>query len=198
MYFATLLVVSGLAALSSAIPTPTELHARTCTTILPATYQVISESQQTATFPQNRFFVASQSATPGSNVDSLVHFTGIPDGSYGCTLGWSFTYEYNIPSAGDSQLNVYRLGTDISAQSTYSEYFPNGGKGSPPGTTLFGTTTLASGEAIVSSVINSGVCSPDMSFLFELASDTVAGDVSFQDAGDNSSGIGGFYMSFNC
>ena len=125
-----------------------------------------------------------------------MHFTGIPAGSYGCQLSVSFFPAFTVSSSGAStQLNVYKLGNDISADSTYAEYFPAGGNGSPVNSTLFGTITLQGmGQK---AVINSGVCTPDMSFLFELANPGAA-NVSFLDAGNNLTGIGGFYISYDC
>ena len=91
-------------------------------------------------------------------------------------------------------MNIYSLSQDITPSSTYSTYFPQGGKGAPTGSTLFGTTTINGQKQI----INSEVCANDLSFLFEIASDDVAGSVSYQDAGDNLSGIGGLFLTYNC
>ena len=46
--------------------------------------------------------------------------------------------------------------------------------------------------------MNSQVCSPDLNYLFEVASDTDAGTTTFTDAGNNLSGIGGFYVTYDC
>lgn len=135
-------------------------------------------------------------AAGGANadVDTLVRFTGIPPGSYGCQLAMSFTFEYEINSTGNALLNVYALPGTVKPTDTYNDYFPKGGRGSPVGGTLFTTTTITGQRA----VLNSEVCRPELSFLFEIASDSSAGSVAFRDAGDNLTGIGGFYLTYNC
>ena len=194
MRSSSLLAASALAVLGFASPNPVKVAARSCTIKLPTTYQLISEVYSKSAYPQGRYFDVSQLAAPGSNVDTLVHFTDIPVGSYGCQLAVEFTYGYSIPSTGNTQLNVYALSTDITEDSTYEKYFPSGTRGTPMGAFLFGTTTLNGGPAI----INSATCAQNMSFLFEIASETDAGSVQFQDAGDNLTGIGGFYMTYDC
>ncbi len=106
----------------------------------------------------------------------------------------SFTYEYDIPTSGNTQLNVYALPGDISATDTYATYFADGARGTPAGAYLW-TTTTVTGKA---AVLNSKTCESSMSFLFQIASDVSAGAVSFMDAGNNLSGIGGFYVTYNC
>ena len=196
MHLAPLLSFSALAALASASPTPVQITARSCTTILPSSYQQIEEATPAAAYPQNRQFLVSRTASPGNDIDTLVRFTGIPAGSYGCQLGVSFFPAFTVSSSGaSSQLNAYKLGNDIGVSSTYVEYFPAGGNGNPINSTLFGTITIEGmGQK---AIINSGVCTPDMSFLFEIANQG-AGNVSFLDAGNNLTGIGGFYLSYDC
>ncbi|MCJ1473650.1 hypothetical protein MMC13_002301 [Lambiella insularis] len=194
MHSTLLLLFANLLALTTSLPTPS-LDRRACTTILPTSYQLISAASPTFSFPQNRNFYTSTGSFGSAPIDTLIHFTNIPFGAYGCQLAVSFTDEYPIASSGATQLSVYGLVTDITAGSTYEEYFPNGGGGEPVGSLgLFGTVTL-NGQP---HVVNSGVCAENMSFLFEIASQTEAGNVGFQDAGNNLSGIGGFYLTFDC
>jgi len=188
-----LLTVSVLAASTIAIPTRGQTRRSSCTTQLPTTYQQISSSQPSTSFPQGDIFLVNQTAGGSTDVDTLVHFTDIPSNSYGCELAVSFTYEYPINSSGSTLLNVYALPHDIQPADTYTTYFPNGGNGAPQGSSLWGSVTLDGQKH----VINSESCSANLSFLFEIASDQ-AGSVSFRDAGDNLSGIGGFYLSYDC
>ncbi|MCJ1398230.1 hypothetical protein MMC11_001427 [Xylographa trunciseda] len=166
------------------------------TTYLPVSYQGIEQQLALTAFPQTRSFYASSGPSPGYAIDSLIHFTGIPAGSYGCTLGVSFTYEYNISSTGSTLLNVYNLlDDDITKYSNYAGYYPDGGSGEPNSAAgLWGSLTLDGGPHTV----NTAACTGNMSFLVGIASQDQAGTVSFQDAGDNLSGIGGFYLSFDC
>ena len=106
----------------------------------------------------------------------------------------SFTYEYPIYSNGETQLNVYALPHDISETDTYETYFPNGGRGTPKDSPLWATTTITGQKA----VLNSEACQPALGYLFQIASSTGAGEVTFADAGDNLSGISGFYMTYDC
>ena len=196
MHLTSLFTLTALTALVSSSPTPIQHAARSCTIKLPSTYQQIEEATPSTAYPQGRQFLVSRTASPGNDVDTLVHFTGIPTGSYGCQLDVSFFPAFTISSTGAStQLNVFKLGNNITVDSTYADYFPSGGSGSPVNSTLFGTITLEGmGQK---AVINSAVCTPDMSFLFEIANQG-AGNVSFFDQGDNLTGIAGFYLNYDC
>lgn len=187
---AALVSLVGAATLPDQVP----LQPKSCSIKLPTSYQQILQSQPKKSFPQNNLFNVSQDDSGGSNVDTLLRFANIPPGSYGCQLAMSFTFEYPIDSSGSTQLNVYALPGDISASDTYATYFPDGGRGTPKESFLFGTTTITGQRA----VINSAFCRPSLGFLFQIASSTKAGRVVFQDAGNNLSGIGGFYLSYNC
>lgn len=170
------------------------VHVKSCTIKLPKSYQQISQSSPQRSFPQNNIFNVTQATGGINNVNTLLSFTGIPSGSYGCQLAVSFTFEYPIYSSGSAQLNVWALPGPISSTDTYATYFPTGGRGVPKGSSLFGTTTITGQKA----VINSQVCKPSLGYLFQIASATAAGSVTFADAGNNLSGIGGFYLTYNC
>lgn len=160
---------------------------------LPTSYQQISQSSPQEYFPQNNIFNVTQASGGINNVNTLLRFTGIPSGSYGCQLEVSFTFEYPIYSSGSTLLNVWSLPEPISSTDTYATYFPTGGRGIPKGSFLFGSITLTGQKA----VINSQVCKPSLGYLFQIASATAAGSVTFADAGNNLSGIGGFYLTYN-
>ena len=127
-------------------------------------------------------------------MNTLVRFASIPSGSFGCQLAVTFTFQYPISSSGNAQLNVFALPNDISKTDTYKTYFPNGGRGTPKDSFLFATTTINGQKA----VLNSQGCKPTLGYLFQIASDTAAGAVSFVDAGNNLSGISGFFITHNC
>lgn len=210
MHFSTVLPVFLLSTLISAQPPvqfplhddeniDVNLHdesvqVESCTIRLPTSYQQISQSSPQKSFPQNNIFKVSQANGGTDNINTLLRFSGIPPGSYGCQLAVSFTFEYPIESSGSTLLNVYALPNPISPTDTYTTYFPNGGRGIPKGASLFGSITITRQKV----VINSQVCKPSLGYLFQIASDTKAGNVTFADAGNNLSGIGGFYLTYNC
>ena len=170
-----------------------------CTIQLPTSYQQIAQNSPTTSSPQSNLFNVSQAQGGTSNVDTLLQFTNIPSGAGGpCTLLISFTRDFPINSTGSTLLNVYAFssGNAISKSDTYQTYFPSGGRGTPKGMFLWTSITIT-GQA---ATLNSGGCPAKGSwgFLFQIASETGAGAVAFADAGNNLSGIGGFYMTYSC
>lgn len=170
------------------------VHVKSCTTKLPSSYQQITRSSPKTSFPQNNIFNVTQTNGGKNNTDTLLRFSGIPPGSYGCQLSMSFTFDYPIYSSGSTLLNVYALPRPISASDTYATYFPNGDRGTPKDSFLWATTTITGQRA----TLNSEVCRSDLGYLFEITSLTADGGVTFADAGNNLSGIGGFYLTYNC
>lgn len=167
---------------------------KSCTVRLPTSYQQIVRSSPQKSFPQNNIFNVTQTDGGKDNTDTLLSFADISFKTGPCQLAMSFTYQYPIYSSGSTQLNVYALPGPISSKDTYATYFPNGGRGIPKGSYLFGTTTITGQKAVV----NSQVCRSNLGYLFQIASETGIGGVTFADAGNNLSGIGGFYLTYNC
>lgn len=199
MHFTSLLAFGVLAALSTAAPADQEvlqsapdLTPRSCTTKLPTSYQLISRDNPTTSFQPSRLLKVTQADGGRSNIDTLLSFKGIPAGSFGCQLEISFTPDFEID--GGAQVNIYKLPNDIKSSDTYQTYFPGGGRGTPKGAFLFGTTTINGQKA----VINSQVCTPNLNYLIEIASDTKAGSVSFVDSGKPPPNVDGFLLTFNC
>lgn len=197
MYFSSLLATSVLVALSIAAPPSQEalgLLPASCSVRLPSSYQQINQVLPKQSYPQNSVFKVSQNEGGGDNIGTLLRFSGIPSVSFGCTLSLSFTFEYPIKNTGSTLVSVYALPNDIKPSDTWETYFPTGRKGTPLGGFLFGSTTITGQKAVV----NSGVCHNSLNYLLLIASDTKAGEVSFVDAGNNLTGIGGFFIAFNC
>lgn len=197
MYFSSLFAASAIVVLSIAAPPSQEalgLRPESCSVKLPASYQQINQAQPKQSYPRNFIFKASQNIGGVDNIATLLRFTGIPSGSFGCALSLSFTFEFPITNTGASQVNAYALPKDIRPSDTWATYFPDGKKGTPLGSFLFGTTTIDGNKT----TINSEVCKDSLNYLFLISSDTKAGEVTFADAGNNLSGIGGFYISYNC
>lgn len=196
MYFSSLLAASVLVALGISAPPAQEAlgpYPAAGTTKLPASYQQINQAQPKQSYLRNFIFKASQAEGGGANIGTLLRFTGIPPGSFGCTLKLSFTFEFPINNTGSTLVNAYALSTDIRPSDTWATYFPTGKKGTPIGGFLFGTTTITGQKA----TINSEVCKNNLNYLFLIASEDKAGEVTFVDAGNNLSGIGGFYLTYN-
>ena len=185
---AAIVSLVGAAAPRDQVP----LEPKSCTIKLPTSYQQIVQSQPKQSFPQGNLFNVSQDSSGA--VDTLLRFTNIPSGSFGCQVAVSFTFGFPIDSEGSTLLNVYALPNPISSSDTYATYFPDGGRGTPKGSFLWATTTITGQKA----VLNSETCKPTLGYLFQIASSTKAGSVSFRDAGNNLSGIGGFYLTYNC
>lgn len=201
MHFTSCFAIGVLAALTTAAPADQEVlksshdvESTACSTKLPTSYQLISRDLPKTSFQPSRLFEVSQVVGGVSNTDSLLRFSGIPPGSFGCQLAISFTANYPITSSGSTQVNIYGLLNDIRSTDTYSTYFPNGGRGIPKDAFLFGTTTINGLKA----VINSQVCRPNLAYLIEIASDTKAGRVTFVDAGKPHPDVAGFYLTYNC
>lgn len=194
MYTQIFLAITTLVSISSAASPQTPLAPLSCTISLPTSYQQIDQASPSEAFSQGDRFNVSQSSSGNQDVDTLLRFSNVPSGAYGCEVAMSFTFGYDIDSSGSTQLSVYSLPADIGAEDTYATYFPNGGIGTPEGAYLWTTTEITGNKA----VLNSKTCNSTMSFLFQIASSTSAGSVAFLDAGDNLSGIGGFYMTYNC
>ena len=194
MLYPTILSISLFLASTTATPTPIALVPRSCQTQYPTSYQQIEQDAPSSSFPQGKHFEVSQSSGGINAVDTLVHFTGIPAGSYGCQLAVAFPANYPITSSGSKLLNVYAVPRDISPSDSYSTYFSKGNRGIPDNSYLFGSVTIDGS----SHVINSKVCAPNLSFLFEIASDTQAGETEFEDNGSAANGPAGLYLTYNC
>lgn len=198
MHFSTVLSLFLFITLINAqpmVPRQDEnVHDESCTIMLPSSYQQIIRSSPQISFPQNHTFNVVQATGGNDNVDTLLRFSGIPPRSYGCQLAMSFAVEYPIHGNGSTQLNIYALPRPVSSTDTYATYYPDGGRGTPEDSYLWATTTITGARA----VINSVSCRPDLGYLFQIASETEAGSVRFTDAGNNLSGIGGFYLTYDC
>lgn len=197
MHFTSFLVSSVLAALSLAAPPsqePLGHESAVCSRKLPASYQQINQVLPQQSYPNNFVFKVSQSRGGLDNIGTLLRFTGIPSNSFGYTLKLSFTFEFPINSTGSTLVNVFKLSNDINPSDTWETYFPTGRKGTPVGGFLFGTISVTQKGAIV----NSQRWETGFNYLFLLASDTQGGEVAFRDAGNNLSGIGGFFIEYGC
>ncbi|MCJ1463083.1 hypothetical protein MMC07_001688 [Pseudocyphellaria aurata] len=129
-------------------------HAKGIYNIFPASDQRVSSSEPLKSFPQDNIFSVTPNSATDDNTASLLSFTGIPGGSYGCHLAESFTPEYLICSSSRTKLNVHALHQPIPTDETYATYFAHGGKGYPKISYLFGTTTITGKRSVINSQRN--------------------------------------------
>jgi hypothetical protein len=192
--------------LASATPTPVELAPRCGTTLQPSFLQQLKEADPTSVGPNTLAsdgdFHVEQGIDPNGHPINRIYqvaaFTGIPAGSFACTLSFKFPPSYTITTTGTPTLNVSTLYKDDPSKIVFpntfswSKFFP---PLSPPfGQGLFGTTNLAAGQT---STINSQGCpvgGGNMAFVFEIASwISGAASVDFKQAPG-----AGFFLTFNC
>ncbi|KAI9741622.1 MAG: hypothetical protein M1834_000006 [Cirrosporium novae-zelandiae] len=203
-----ILVAISLFSLTLAAPNPVMPAPRCGTTMYPAAFRPIDSTKPKNVFPETNVFKVSQTADGVSNVDSLVRFSRPGSSYYGCSLGVTFPKNWPITSFGDARLNVYALPNDIAKGHNNSlTYFPSGVNRNHAvkrkTVSLWGTVTLnsnpGSGQIKPNAVIiNSEVCGPTMSFLFEIASDTAASSVGFTQSSINGSPLAGFFLTYHC
>ena len=198
MRFFSILTAGVLVALGVAAPPAQEALGPSpaiASVKLPTSYQQINQARPKQSYPQNFVFKVSQSAGGRDNIGTLLRFTGIPTGANvnPCALRLSFTPDYPINSTGSTLINVFALTRNITASDTWGTYFPTGQKGTPANGFLWGTTTITGGNQY----INSQACQSSLNYLVLLDSQSQAGEVTFVDAGNNLSGIGGFYIEYN-
>lgn len=161
-YLTPVLLLLGLASAAPTSPA-TPLERRACSVAYPSGIG----------FPIN--FDIRQDAGKTNVHDGYVHFTTVPEGSYGCQLEANFPAGYPITSSGASQVNVY--------------WDSGAAKGS-----LFGTVTFASSPvAPTKFVINSAKCERYMGFRLSIAHESLPGRVAFADTKD-----AGLTISYNC
>jgi hypothetical protein len=191
-YSSILLAASSILALVSAYPsgTPVELAPRCGTTEYGVTIQPIDSAQPDTPFPPTSSFSLIQSGgsattTGGRNLDALVSINNIPAGAYGCQLEVSFPAGYTVTSSGNAQVNVFTLEAPFNSGTTWNS--------APAAVSLWGTGTFVSGGT---TIINSETCAPNLYFLFEIASDTADGSVSFTQRGPPSPA--GIRLTHNC
>lgn len=203
----TTFAILSFLGLSSAIPTPSNLAARTCgKQAFPTFIQQIEEINPTTVGPNtlttNGLFVASQAFNSAGQVDdrvsTVIGFENIPAGSYGCQLSVTFPANYPITSSGQPTLNVTTLYKSDPAAITYPNNFSwdTVTEGEDQG--LFGTVTLAAGTTYQ---INSESCSDNLAFVFSIASwESQQASVTFDEYinQQNGAGLAGAYLTYDC
>ncbi|TVY83509.1 hypothetical protein LSUE1_G004886 [Lachnellula suecica] len=194
------ILLSALAAFTSALPVDQALEPRVCGTInLPSTQISLQQAAPDTSFSNTAAGDLSISLSQSvsntgqviNKVSSLIGFTTPPSGSYGCTLG--ITFPSNNPftnlSGVSPTLDVYTVPSLPAGAPTWN----NVQKGS-----LFGTVTVAAGQ---STTINSESCGSGLNFVIEYAGwVTGAGSVGWTEYINalNGAGLRGVFLNFNC
>ncbi|KAE8386994.1 hypothetical protein BDV23DRAFT_175029 [Aspergillus alliaceus] len=177
-----------------AVPTPTELVPRACTTLAPSIIDVLDAANPNTPSPGQQFTLERSGSPLKNNKIAALTFNNIPAGATGCRL------ELGFPPLSEGQIAPRDIQADIwstdpwdsSSLPTYNHQ-PN--KREMVATTIFpkGPTTQAS-----HTVLASNTCSSTMSWLALLSEwQNFPGSVNFQ----NSIGNGpefGFSLVFNC
>jgi len=173
----SLLSIFLIAAPSLAIPT--FLSPRKCVSD-PSTYQgSISKLEPNSPSTNGQRFLVWKD-TNGTVLESLIQFTNIPTGAWGCQLELIFSKGYPYLTGmynGNHQLYVYRVTETIQSGASWDS--------APKPTYLFGNTP---GELLVNQpiqndmkiIINSATCAPTMGFRVALPPEAAKGGVYFQ------------------
>ena len=186
------LITGALTALSAAVAIPEpdkNLHRRTCTTIQPASIDVLSSSSPNTPSLGTQFILSRENGV--DNIISTITFN-VPTGSTGCMINIlipELTVANEIASGTATQADVWTVQPwTTSSPPTFNN---------PPVKNQFVSTTIFPTDTTTSSystVLESNSCSPVMSFLFQLSTwQQGSGFVDFT----NSPSIG-FSLTFDC
>jgi Ubiquitin 3 binding protein But2 C-terminal domain len=177
----TLTVLSALSVLSFATPTPVRSAPRCGTTIQPSTIELVNSGNPTTAYGPSSTFSLSNSPT----IRSLVQFTNIPAGAYGCSLITTFPAGYHV--SGTAQADVYRLNSDITSQTTWDSAPSNGAN--------IGPVTFANAVG-GKSTINTVTCAQTLNFGFGIVDWAKPGSDVFFEQDDSLDA--GLFLVYDC
>ncbi|KAB8278129.1 hypothetical protein BDV30DRAFT_204157 [Aspergillus minisclerotigenes] len=177
-----------------AVPTPTELLPRACTTLAPAVINTLDAANPNTPYSGQQFTLERSGSPLIDNKISVLTFSKIPAGATGCRL------EIELPPLSDGQIAPSNTQADVwSADPGDGSSLPT--YNHPPhkremvATYIFpkGPTTKAT-----HTVLASNTCSTTMSWLVQLSEwQSSAGSVNFQNSVGNGADIG-FMLVYNC
>ena len=187
-----LLSTNTLAA-SAAVPEAGILNKRQCQyNYLPTLWHINSQTSQTGNPITDQVLIYRGSGPTKGFTDTLVEFTNIAQGSWGCSF--EIDYEPNhggivtVDQGYPQQINVYQITGDVPASPTWANVAPI--TGSSVGTFNFPTGADLNGPQHI--VINSFACAPMMRFRLSMNQQSL-GFVEWND--DASSGL---RIAHNC
>lgn len=188
------LLLSLLAFLGgTSIAAPAHLSPRQCAIEYPS-YQGFIQKQNPTVGANGPYVLVWKYPTNNTVIESLIQFSNIPSGAWGCQLELFFPKGYTEllgMYGGSSSLSVYKTGP-----------IPNGAtwNTAPPAEFLFGTVpALPVNQAInedTKIVINSAACQPIMSYRITAPPEASFGGVEFWQ--DSTYPHAGFRMVHNC
>ncbi|KAH8693341.1 hypothetical protein GQ44DRAFT_159714 [Phaeosphaeriaceae sp. PMI808] len=180
----------------TSITAPTHLSPRQCAIEYPSYQGFIQKENPTVGANGPYFLVWKDPTSPtGTIIESLIQFSNIPSGAWGCQLELFFPKNYPQllgMRGGASKINVYETTGPIPNGATWNT--------APQTKFLFGNTPALPVNQLVAEdvkiVINSAVCQPTMSYRITIAPESGAGGVEFWQ--DNTYPHVGFRMVHNC
>ena len=187
------LLASSLSLLSPtfALPTEAELVPRACVTEYPSFLTTIQQSSPNTIYGNTQYTIVAQNANRANEIDTLIEFTNIPAGAYGCQLEFFAPPGYTVTGIGSTQLNVYVPTRDVQSSDSWAT--------APGNSYLFGTVTLSSQpNAPTKIVVNSLTCKPTLSFRVRIASDTASGRVETNQQNPPANPTAGWRITHNC
>ena len=180
---------------STSIAAPTNLSPRQCIIEYPS-YQGFIQKRNPTVGSNGPYFLAwKDSSTAGAVIDSLIQFSNISSGAWGCQLELFFPKNYAQllgMNGGANKLYVYKTTGPIPDGATWNT--------APQAAFLFGNTPTLSVNRLITEdtkiAINSAGCQPTMSYRVTIAPESGLGGVEFWQ--DNTYPYAGFRMVHNC
>jgi len=179
----------------TSIAAPTDLFPRQCIIEYPS-YQGFIQKQNPTVGANGPYFLAwKDTSANGAVIDSLIQFSNISSGAWGCQLELFFTKNYPQllgMNGGVNKLYVYKTTGPIPNGATWNT--------APQAEFLVGNTPALQTNQLLNEdkkiVINSAACQPTMSYRVTIAPESNAGGVEFWQ--DNTYPHAGFRMTHNC
>ena len=199
----SLLVSLCLALLTQASP----VERRACSVVAPSFVGTIDSlapdfvSNPLGTNTQTLAFKDPNVVRPGTarglTIDTLIEFSNIPQGSWGCQLELFFQKDYwtlyNYPP-GPTNINIWNADKPVPFGNNYSLTWNN----APKATSLFGNIgqiALPPFQEDVKKVVNSGSCQSKLTFRVAVPAEIAQGGLQFY---QNQSPAGGWRLTHNC
>lgn len=177
-----------------AVPAPTELLPRACTTLAPAVINILDAANPNTPYSGQQFTLERSGSPLVDNKISVLTFNNIPAGATGCRL------EIELPPLSDGQIAPSDTQADVwSADPVDGSSFPTYNH-PPHKREMVATYIFPKGPTTKSThtVLASNTCSTTMSWLVQLSEwQSSAGSVNFQNSVGNGADIG-FMLVYNC
>ncbi|KAE8353850.1 hypothetical protein BDV28DRAFT_164669 [Aspergillus coremiiformis] len=192
--FKSMALLAVLFSAATAVPTPSELLPRACTTIAPSIIHTLDAANPNTPSPGQEVALERIGAPLKNNKLSALTFTNIPAGSTGCRLEIEFPPLTDGQIApGDTQADIWSTDPwDSNSLPTYSHQ--------PHKKEMVATYIFSKGPTANSThtVLASNSCSSTMSWMALLSEwQSSPGNVHFRNSVGNGQNLG-FMLVFNC